>query len=193
MRWIVSNEKRRLQRMAHLAGNGEILDIGCAALPNVHLRGRTVVGLDRERWPRVAPYTEALAGDVDDLPGVLGPRRFDAIVAGEVLEHLENPYRFVRDCREALRPGGRLVLSTPNPLHPPVLLCEALGIRRLFYTEEHLYYFLPRWVRRLVEASGMQLEKQEGVGFPLLVGSRPALPAPVALSYQVIYVARKPG
>ncbi len=191
MRWLVSNEERRMRRMARLAGTGEILDVGCAALPNRYLQGRAVVGLDRERWPLAPPYSQALVGDADTLPAVVGSRRFDAIVAGEVLEHLENPYRFVRDCREVLRPGGCLVLSTPNPLHPPVLLCEALGIRRLFYTEEHLYYFLPRWVRRVVEASGLELERQEGVGFPVLVGSRPAVPAPAALSYQVIYLARK--
>lgn len=39
---------------------------------------------------------------------------FDAIVATEIIEHLENPRHFARQCFALLRPGGRMLLSTPN-------------------------------------------------------------------------------
>jgi SAM-dependent methyltransferase len=39
---------------------------------------------------------------------------FDAIMASEIIEHLENPRHFARECRKLLAPGGVLVLSTPN-------------------------------------------------------------------------------
>ena len=38
----------------------------------------------------------------------------EGIVAVEILEHLENPRHFVRECYRALKPGGYLLLSTPN-------------------------------------------------------------------------------
>jgi SAM-dependent methyltransferase len=38
----------------------------------------------------------------------------DGVVAIEVLEHLENPRHFLRECLNVLRPGGHLFLSTPN-------------------------------------------------------------------------------
>jgi SAM-dependent methyltransferase len=38
----------------------------------------------------------------------------DTVVGLQVLEHLHRPQEFVRDCAEALRSGGALVLSTPN-------------------------------------------------------------------------------
>ena len=39
---------------------------------------------------------------------------FDVIVASEVIEHLENPRAMARECFRLLRPGGSLVISTPN-------------------------------------------------------------------------------
>jgi len=42
------------------------------------------------------------------------PTRFDALVSLEVIEHLENPWHFARQCTAAVRPGGVIVLSTPN-------------------------------------------------------------------------------
>jgi 2-polyprenyl-3-methyl-5-hydroxy-6-metoxy-1,4-benzoquinol methylase len=40
--------------------------------------------------------------------------KFDAVVAIEIIEHLENPFRFARECAKLLKPGGFLFLTTPN-------------------------------------------------------------------------------
>ncbi len=40
--------------------------------------------------------------------------KFDAVVAIEIIEHLENPFRFVRECAKLLKPNGLLFLTTPN-------------------------------------------------------------------------------
>ncbi len=45
-------------------------------------------------------------------------RTFDAIVASEIIEHLENPRHFARECFKMLGPGGRLLLLTPNVENP---------------------------------------------------------------------------
>ncbi len=39
---------------------------------------------------------------------------YDAVVAVEIIEHLESPAAFLRECKALLRPGGVLVVSTPN-------------------------------------------------------------------------------
>ncbi|MCP4911899.1 MAG: methyltransferase domain-containing protein [Oligoflexia bacterium] len=40
---------------------------------------------------------------------------FDCLLCSEVIEHIENPWHFIRELIRVLKPGGSLVLSTPNP------------------------------------------------------------------------------
>lgn len=61
---------------------------------------------------------EVLVGDVESLPLEAG---FDAIVALELIEHLVDPLQFLRRMIGLLRPGGRLVLSTPNIAHHAIV------------------------------------------------------------------------
>ncbi len=46
------------------------------------------------------------------------PQKFQAIVASEIIEHLENPRHFARQCYSLLEVGARLILSTPNLNNP---------------------------------------------------------------------------
>ena len=39
---------------------------------------------------------------------------FDGIIASEIIEHLENPRHFARECFKLLKDGGKIILSTPN-------------------------------------------------------------------------------
>lgn len=39
---------------------------------------------------------------------------YDSVTAIEMLEHIENPRHIFRECSKILRPGGKIVLSTPN-------------------------------------------------------------------------------
>jgi 2-polyprenyl-3-methyl-5-hydroxy-6-metoxy-1,4-benzoquinol methylase len=49
------------------------------------------------------PFATAFAGE-----------QFDCVTACEVIEHLDDPRAFLRECRRLLRPGGVVVISTPN-------------------------------------------------------------------------------
>lgn len=41
-------------------------------------------------------------------------RKFDSVLAIEIIEHLENPYKLIRDCHNLLNDNGTLIISTPN-------------------------------------------------------------------------------
>jgi len=179
---------RQHQKMASQVVGTRVLDVGYQAAPNKFLceERRHVVGYDIATPVETTCYDETIQGDVANIRSVLAGREFDSILLGAVIEHLETPYQALRDLNSLLAEGGRLILSTPNPLGFPVLFFELLNFKRFFYTEEHLYYFLPRWVGRMLRVTGYHLEKILPVGLWIL-----PVPCPKILSYSLIYVARK--
>ena len=57
-----------------------------------------------------------VVGDVETMdPPPAGP--YDTVVAGEIIEHLENPGLFLRNMLKMTAAGGSLLVSTPNPFY----------------------------------------------------------------------------
>ena len=114
-------------------------------------------GRCRPEPPPTTPvgYSEQIQADVMTLSDHLDGRRFDTVLCGELIEHLEQPYDFLRGLVDVVVPGGRLVLSTPNPLGFPV---GPVRIRPLapaaFTRADHRFYFTPRWVDRMLDDTG---------------------------------------
>lgn len=179
-------EAARLKRIASLCRGQTVLDIGYAQMPNHHFKGMDITGVDIGKPQFASGYGEEIEADAMDLENALRDRRFDNVVAGEFIEHVERPYDFLRSLTPLLATSGRLILSTPNPVAFPTLWFEWVLSRRFYYTDQHTFYFPPRWVVRLLERSGFQIAKVLPVGLWTPIGP---LPSPVALSYQVIYVA----
>ena len=69
----------------------------------------------------VDPSAAARLGDAFRVVNLDGPlpwpdRTFDAVVSTEGIEHLENRFAFLRELGRVLKPGGLLILTTPNIL-----------------------------------------------------------------------------
>ena len=62
----------------------------------------------RRRYPELT----MIAGNLVDLP--LPDESVDVVVNFQVIEHLWDQAAFIAECRRVLRPGGRLLVSTPN-------------------------------------------------------------------------------
>ncbi len=56
---------------------------------------------------------------------------FDYVLSREGIEHLEYQAQFIRECARVLKPGGRLVLTTPNVLHLHSRLSYLLSGQRI--------------------------------------------------------------
>ena len=112
-RHIAKRSLARGMRGAAPRLTGRLLDIGCGVKPyRSMLRGVTCyLGIERpgtlSRSRVVDAWADALA-----LPFADGS--FDSLLCNEVLEHVTDPARLLGEAARVLRPGGVLVLSTPQ-------------------------------------------------------------------------------
>lgn len=112
-----------------------VLDVGCAAGDlgrALRSRGCRVAGVERDPDAAEAArgvLDEVLTGDVDelDLVGHFGKESFDAVVLGDVLEHLPDPVAALRRLRPLLAREGSVVASIPNVAHGAVRLALLKG------------------------------------------------------------------
>lgn len=98
-------------------GDACVLDIGCSRgdpdLPSMYT-GRRTIGADVDLPGLRANHlaTACVLAGARNLPFANGS--FDLVVCKWVAEHLEDPALEFRECARVLRPGGVLVLLTPN-------------------------------------------------------------------------------
>ena len=101
------------------AGGGTLLDVGCGSgqlWPFVADQFDRYAGADVVRYAGFPDGAEFSAVELDGGRVPLPDGAADAVVAAETIEHLENPRGFVRELTRLAKPGGWVVVTTPNQL-----------------------------------------------------------------------------
>ena len=169
-------EHYRLKKIATLVRKyPRVLDLGCSVHQNVYLENDYVVGLDLDYVKPKKNYENIIVGDVQKLPAPFKKESFDAITAGEIIEHLESPIPFLRGCYSTLKPGGILVLSTLNPNSIQERILTLFLSRRYYYDPEHVCLYPQRWLIRMLEICGFKNIKvlSGGLTIPVVIKNIP--------------------
>ena len=101
----------------HIGAAARVLEVGCGHgafrrhLPaEVQYRGLefNARAAESARAQGLDVAMQTLAEEADACAG-----QYDAVCHFQVLEHVEDPLQFMRDCARALKPGGRMVVGVP--------------------------------------------------------------------------------
>ena len=120
-----AGQQRRLDMVRSAAGKrieGDILENGCGLglyLKHLAPLGGRLVGLEYEleRAQEAKDVTDQILGAAgEDLP--FPPSSFDLILSNEVIEHVMDDQKAIREMVRTLKPGGRIVLFCPNRGYP---------------------------------------------------------------------------
>lgn len=153
--------------LALLDGAEMVLDAGCSAgylAEPLQARGARVFGLELDPGAaeQARRFCEAVyVGDVEAMELPFEPETFDAVVCGDLIEHLREPQTFLERIRPLLRPDGRLVLSTPNVANWSIRLGLLFG--RFRYTPRgildrtHSHLFTRKTLLECLEAAGYRV------------------------------------
>ena len=171
----------RIRVLRRLATGHKVLDVGCVS-HNFGVRGGSprwlhqhivevaaeCVGTDYDevgiKEMQAAGFDVVHADITGDITALLARGPFDVIIAGEIIEHLAAPQAFLASCRELLRPGGKLVVTTPNPFSPRRARAGALGIT--WENVDHVLYAFPSGMAELADRTGLRLARFGTVGWP---------------------------
>ena len=166
---------------------GRVLDLGCAQ-GNVAL---LLAEAGLETWAvdlrcEFLEYAgrkyergkfQRCAANAELLPFPRGA--FDLVVWGEMIEHVAFPEKVLGEIRRVLRPGGHLVLSTPNGqrLHTGLPTFGQVADRGALIAKQfkpdsdgHLFLFAQHELEALLGAHGFRLREHRYYGTPWLTG-----------------------
>lgn len=146
-----------------------ILEFGCGEAPlGEALKKRQrcrVVGIELD--PDAAAVAkkridEVYRGDVREIVSILR-ERFDWIVGGDIVEHLDEPWSFLAELRRVSAPGGRLLLSIPNIANASVIADLLHGRFDYVYMGltcvGHLRFFTKQSLEDMLTIAGWTIER----------------------------------
>lgn len=134
----VAEEIRKLGNRVTAIDFPEVVKIGKKKYPQLHWYGLDV--------------NENFAYDLFDPD-------YDVIVASEIIEHLLDADHFLKECISLLKPGGKILLTTPNVARPANVVQMLVGnhVRGFFHDEEkpmHIRFYTAWTLKALLARHG---------------------------------------
>jgi 2-polyprenyl-3-methyl-5-hydroxy-6-metoxy-1,4-benzoquinol methylase len=152
--------ERRIKLLKQLGARGRILDVGCACgffIEAALKHDFDAYGIEFSKeavaMAREDIRSRITIGDVNVLRE-RGDEQFDAVVAFDIIEHTQNPVKFLEEIRHVLRPQGWLMLATPDTDH---FLRYVMRSRwPMLQPMQHTYLFSKKAMTYALEKSGYE-------------------------------------
>jgi SAM-dependent methyltransferase len=212
-RWRDALWRRRLEKFLPHRAKGNLLDIGAGigqflhhAQPFFTQVTGTEVSASASRIAKEKYGIDLSIGQAEELG--LPQDSFDNITLFHVLEHVPDPTRLIRLCRELLRPQGVLAIAVPNDvlawttsikkigkklrLAPFQKFSPVLGIARAGDSREiHLSHFTPDVLHQLIKNSGFSIVEEALDPYYVSGGARLMLDSAYYAVHRALYTVFK--
>jgi len=155
------NARTRLDLIRRYRSTGTLIEVGCARGDFLHAARDhfNVVGIEpnEELAKDAATVAPVYRGLVENF----SESGFDVAVSFHVIEHTDSPHRFVDAMAAKVKPGGLVVIETPN-IHSLAFRLMKRSWRQ--FIPEHYFFFDESTMRKLMEGAGLQVEEIRRIG-----------------------------
>jgi len=149
---------RGLKFIEKLATKGRILDIGTAGgsfLNVAQKRGWEIHGIEPNKW--LCEWAKNNYG-ITVKPGTIFSNKFpkehfDAVSMWDVLEHMSDPMKNLKEANRILKPGGLVIVNYPDI---GSAVAKLMKRRWIFILAVHLYYFTPGTLSAMLRKAGFE-------------------------------------
>jgi 2-polyprenyl-3-methyl-5-hydroxy-6-metoxy-1,4-benzoquinol methylase len=173
-----------LQRVTLNEGS-TVLDVGCAYGFFLKLCDRfscATYGIDISKHAiekaRKETSAELSVQDVEQGLHIFKDSFFDLITAFDLIEHLRDPSKAMREFRRVLKPRGKIALTTPNLRSIERYLMRIMWKEHLwhgFHDKTHILLFTPTSLRAMIERNGFSIIELETPFNPFPLAMQKAL------------------
>jgi len=161
-RSFAAAEHQRLLLAVH-PPPARVLDMGCATgffTTQAADAGYDVTGADASQWSveRAKKREPRVKFEVGSIESLSFDAEFDVVTLWDVLEHVHSPRAVLERIAGWLKPGGTLLMSMPNSAS---LVAKLLGPRWVLLLREHLWYFSPETIVKLLGSCGFDFVQND--------------------------------
>jgi len=147
-----------------------VLDVGCvdhsASVEredhwlHKHLArsARSILGLDILESDAAELRRRGYEVVCGDATTVSLKQTFDVVVAGEIIEHIDNPAAFVSNMARHLNEQGRLVMTTPHAFYCLHFLESIFSSAERRWNPQHVAWYCPFTLENLLRRSNLEIE-----------------------------------
>jgi SAM-dependent methyltransferase len=143
--------------------NVRVLDIGCgigATLAYHKARGCEAIGMEADQ--NVQPIAQRYGLDIRQ--GIFDGSQFDSsyfdyVTLDQVAEHVTDPHALMRGMARVLKPGGKVIITTPNPQSTSARIFGRKWLN--WHVPYHIQFYSRESLTRVAEGAGLKLVKME--------------------------------
>ena len=146
-----------------------VLEFGCALGGNLmqikwRNRGASLFGVELNPHAAkiAASFGNVTAADAESMDFDALQGKFDYVIAGDVIEHLKNPWAFLRNAGKTLKPQGTFIASLPNVAHISNVYNLLLGFWNYedagILDRTHLRFFTKDSIFHMFADAGFRIE-----------------------------------
>jgi len=164
---IVANEETRLRRMEYIdkyvKEDRAILEIGCSSgfmLWPLNKLGHDCVGIEPSGLFNEFVSSRGI-NVYDSINGLKESElnyKFDLILHFFVLEHITEPFAFLKSQLDLLKPGGRVVFEIPNVADPLYSVYNIPEFEKFYWSIAHPWYFSEKSLHYLLKKLGFSYD-----------------------------------
>ena len=175
---IERSSKKYLLEMAKQCSKGKALDIGCGTGINADYLGRygfDITGIDLSETAIIKFREKGYIGIVHDISNGLpfDNNSFELVFASEVIEHMDDIIDFLNEIKRVLKPGGTLLLSTPNSIFWAYRMLTLIGKSPSEYQHPgHLRFFSPKLLKKHFQECQYHKIQMSGRNMYFIIGEK---------------------
>lgn len=150
-------------------GSNRVLEIGCGfgnTLIEAKRRGKAseIIGVDINNLSVSGELDGFIVGNIETASLPYSQEYFDAIILADVLEHLQDPWRVLKNVMHYLKKGGICIISIPNIRElrtiGGILLKGRFEYRDCGILDKtHLRFFCKKDIVQLIHSAGLEINK----------------------------------